>query len=79
VAFPLPAARLFTHVHVDSWWDGKPKCFADFREVKLFDIEYFLEGIRRIRLQVGSVTLFGGLVKVIIFREEFLELQINQD
>jgi hypothetical protein len=59
---------------VDGGRDLEAKGLCDLCEVEVVDVEDLFERVGRVGLQVGAEAVLGGLVEVVILRDELLEL-----
>ena len=50
-----------TEGDVDAWRGGETEGFGDLDEVKAVDVEDAAQAVRCVGLEVGTVTVFGGL------------------
>lgn len=60
---------------VDRRWDCKTIGFSDLCQIKVVDVENAFQRVGSVSLDVGSESIFGGLMKIVVLRDELLELQ----
>lgn len=73
------ATETSPQLDVDAWWGGEAEALGNLDEIELVDVEDRAKGMRGIRLKVGAVTFFGGLVQIVVLADELLELRLNVD
>ena len=54
-----------TEGDVDAWRGGETEGFGDLDEVEAVDVEDATQAVRCVGLEVGTVTVFGGLESVL--------------
>lgn len=69
---PCLTCRLYltaASVDVYAWRHSKSERLSKFGQVERIDIKYLFERVGGIGLKIGSESVFGRLVEVIVFAE----------
>lgn len=78
-----PSLHLLVLIHTSAQLNINPrrrretKALGHLDQIKLADIEYTAQAVRRIRVQIGPITVLCGLVEVVILANELLELRLD--
>ena len=73
---PIPA-HAGTKRQVDPRRRVKAEALGNLGQVQLVDVEHGAQAVARVRVEVAPVPLLGALVKVVVLRDQFLELGLD--
>lgn len=62
----LVPAQTGTQLDVDARGGRESETLGDFDEIEFVDVENGAEGVGGVGLEVGAVTVFGGLLELIL-------------
>ena len=73
----LIPAQTRAQANVNSGRRAKPEALGDLDEIEFVHVEDGAQAVGGVGLQVGAVAVFGGLVEVVVFGDQGLELGLD--